>query len=62
MTLLTFIKISCAAIAGIYLISVNMFQGNNKRTGQRPEPNSFTFFPKKNDGLSEEEFKRNVES
>lgn len=62
MTLLTFVKIACVAVVGIYLLSVNLFQKNSQRTGQRPEPGKFSFFPKKNDGLSDEEFQQKVES
>lgn len=62
MTLFTFVKISCIAVVAIYLLSVNLFQKNSKRTGQRPEPSRYSFFPKENDGLSDEEFQKNTDS
>lgn len=60
MTLFTFVKISCVVVVAIYLLSVNLFQKNSKRTEQRPEPSRYTFFPKEKNGLSDEEFQKKI--
>ncbi|MDF7821851.1 hypothetical protein P1X15_29820 [Runella sp. MFBS21] len=61
MTLLTFVKIACVVVTGIYLLSVNLFQKSSKKTGARPEPSRYTFFPKEKNGLSDEEFQKRME-
>lgn len=55
MTFLTFLQIGCVVVFATYVFSVNMFKGANKPLGVRPEPNSFTFFPKKRQGLDQKQ-------
>ncbi|GHB87350.1 hypothetical protein [Persicitalea jodogahamensis] len=58
MTFLTFLQIGCVVVFAAYVISVNMFKGADNPTGARPEPEPFTFFPKKRQGLIKEQLDR----
>ena len=58
MTLFTFIQIACVVVFIIYFLSVNLFQNDRKKTGGRPEVGKFSFFEKKNNGMTEEEIKK----
>lgn len=59
MTLLGFLKLSCAVIFVIYLGSVNLFKrGAKTSNGSRPEPDAYTFFPKKGKGISRKEVEK----
>jgi len=59
MTLLGFIKLSCVLIFGIYFLSVNLFKRRTSRaTAGRPEPEAFTFFPKKGEGIGPRELEK----
>ena len=58
MTLFTFIQIACIIVFIIYLLSINLFQNDRKKTPGRPEAGKFSFFEKKNNGMTEEEIKK----
>ncbi len=59
MTLIGFLKLSCALIFGIYLLSVNFFKRQTNRVAvERPEPEAFTFFPQKGAGMGREELEK----
>lgn len=59
MTLLGFLKLSCALIFGIYFLSVNLFKRSTSRaTAGRPEPETFTFFTPKGEGMGRKELEK----
>ncbi len=57
MTLFTFIQIACIIVFIIYFLSVNFFQKDRTKTTGRPAVGKFSFFEKKNNGMTEEEIK-----
>ena len=59
MTFLDFIQFACAAIFVTYIIAINQFKKVDKRdVGGRPQPDSFTFFPRKGQGFKKKEMER----
>ena len=58
MTLLTYLQIACIVVFIIYFLSVNLFRKKHTKTARRPEVGKFSFFEKKNNGLTEEEIKK----
>lgn len=59
MTFLSFIKFACAAIFVTYLIAINQFKKEDKRSaGDRPRPEDYTFFPRKGRGLEKKELQQ----
>jgi hypothetical protein len=62
MTLFTFIQIACVTVFLIYFLSVNLFQKDRKKTPGRPEAGKFSFFEKKNKGMTEEEIRKALNS
>lgn len=59
MTLLGFLKLSCALIFGIYFLSVNLFKRSTGRSvSGRPEPEAYTFFHSKGSGMSRKELNK----
>jgi hypothetical protein len=58
MTLFTFIQIACITVFIIYFLSVNLYQKDRTKTPRRPEAGKFSFFEKKNNGMTEEEIKK----
>ena len=58
MTLFTFIQIACIVVFIIYFLSVNLFRKDRSKTDGRPSVGKFSFFEKKNNGMTEEEIKK----
>lgn len=58
MTLFTFIQIACIVVFIIYFFSVNLFRKKQSKTAGRPSTSKFSFFEKKNNGMTEEEIKK----
>lgn len=59
MTFLSFIQFACAAIFVTYLVAINQFKKEDRRnTGGRPQPEDYTFFPRKGQGLDRKELQR----
>lgn len=58
MTLFTFIQTACILVFIIYFLSVNLFRKDRPKTPGRPEAGRFSFFDKKNNGMTEEEIKK----
>ena len=58
MTLFTFIQIACIVVFIIYFLSVNLFGKKPTKTDGRPDADRFSFFEKKNNGMTEEEIKK----
>jgi len=58
MTLFTFIQIACIVVFIIYFLSVNLFRKEPIKTAGRPEVGKFSFFEKKNNGMTEEEIRK----
>ncbi len=58
MTFFTYLQIACIVVFIIYFLSVNLFRKDRSKTAGRPSAGKFSFFEKKNNGMTEEEIRK----